>query len=199
MFWEIIFLYRIEDAVDVHFEKGGKGLTPHHGINTVGSTPHPVDAANWFSFMTFSWISPFMFSSYRHGLNPSRIPFISNLESSQLNTDRLEEIWLAGVKKGKGSAKNKTRFGQIIWSYVRRRVFLTSFVYLTSVLIGFITPTLCMRQLLRFSANPDASLREGAFWVLLLIISEFTRVLLFTLTWALGYRYVKAHDTRFQN
>lgn len=170
------------------FYRSGKNDAKKANGTAAGIKSHPVDTANWFSFMTFSWISPLMFSSYRSGLNSSEIPFISTAESSELNTDLLEEVWKAELKE---NGENKTRYGTIMWNYVRKRVLLTSIVYLSSVLIGFITPTVCMRQLLIFSSNPEAEMWDGAFWVALLVICEFLRVGLFTLTWALGYRYVK--------
>ncbi len=96
---------------------------------------HPVDKANWLSFATFTWISSFMFSSYRNGLKSSEVPHISFLESCNPNTDTLEELWKAELTTGR-----KPRMDHVIWLAVRKRSLLTSAVYITSIFLGFLSP-----------------------------------------------------------
>jgi len=98
-------------------------------------TRHPVDRCSWLSFATFSWISGFMFSSYRNGLKESEIPHISWREKCRKNTDALEEIWTR-----ERAFSDSPDLGRVLWIYCRKRVFLTTIIYLTSIFLGFIGP-----------------------------------------------------------
>lgn len=96
---------------------------------------HPVDKSNWLSFATFSWMNSFMYSSYRDGLKESDIPSLSEMEKCRKNTDALEEIWTR-----ERAFSEPPDLGRVLWIYCRRRVFLTTIIYLTSIVLGFIGP-----------------------------------------------------------
>ncbi|XP_021945783.2 multidrug resistance-associated protein 5 [Folsomia candida] len=130
---------------------------------------HPADGANPFSFATFSWMNDIMSSHV--------VPQLSSREGVERNVETLR-LALEGGKP----------VGTALWSLVRKRVYFTTFVYLSSIVLGFIGPTLLMRRVLTFTASSEAGKWEGLTWVGLLILCEFGRVLLFTLTWALSYR-----------
>lgn len=105
------------------------------------------------------------------------VPQLSSREGVERNVETLR-LALEGGKP----------VGTALWSLVRKRVYFTTFVYLSSIVLGFIGPTLLMRRVLTFTASSEAGKWEGLTWVGLLILCEFGRVLLFTLTWALSYR-----------
>lgn len=134
-----------------------------------GDYQHPVDQAGPFSFATFSWMNGIM--------STHSIPPLSPREGVEQNVETL----LDSMKVG-------TSVGTAMWSLVKSRVYLATAIFTSSILLGFVGPTLLMRKVLMFTASSAAGEWEGLIWVGLLVLCEFGRVLLFTLTWALSYR-----------
>nr|CAD7442232.1 unnamed protein product [Timema bartmani] len=144
-----------------------------------------VDSAGFLSFISFSWLSGYMYSAYKKGLTLNDVPQGSPLDSSDLNAQRLELLWQKEItEKGRKEAS----FGRVVWKFVRTRVLFSCLVFCVSQALGFISPTLFMRELLQYTENEDSSTQDGVKWALLLTLSEFLRAIFFSWNWALNYR-----------
>nr|CAD7196531.1 unnamed protein product [Timema douglasi] len=144
-----------------------------------------VDSAGFLSFISFSWLSGYMYSAYKKGLTLDDVPQGSPLDSSDLNAQRLELLWQKEItEKGRKEAS----FGRVVWKFVRTRVLFSCFVFCVSQALGFISPTLFMRELLQYTENENSSTQDGVKWALLLTLSEFLRAIFFSWNWALNYR-----------
>ncbi|CAG7785093.1 unnamed protein product, partial [Allacma fusca] len=141
---------------------------------------HPADRAGWFSFATFSWMSSIMYSSYKTPLEASSVPLIASGESCRVNTDLLEELWQKEV------GRSEPRLGRVLWKFVRRSILASTLSLVTSVVLGFFSSTILLKRVLEYSS--DRNPLDGVLRVAMLILSEFSRVLVFTLFWALSYR-----------
>nr|CAD7589367.1 unnamed protein product [Timema genevievae] len=144
-----------------------------------------VDSAGFLSFISFSWLSGYIYSAYKKGLTLDDVPQGSPLDSSDLNAQRLELLWQKEItEKGRKEAS----FGRVVWKFVRTRVLFSCLVFCVSQALGFISPTLFMRELLQYTENEDSSTQDGVKWALLLTLSEFLRAIFFSWNWALNYR-----------
>ncbi|ODN02075.1 Multidrug resistance-associated protein 5 [Orchesella cincta] len=65
---------------------------------------------------------------------------------------------------------------------------LTSLVYIISLIFGFISPTLIMKNVIALAKDQETNKIDGMAWVGLLIFCELGRVFFITLTWAMSYR-----------
>ncbi|XP_075225195.1 ATP-binding cassette sub-family C member 5-like isoform X10 [Lycorma delicatula] len=144
-----------------------------------------VDEASLLSFVTFSWLSRFVYKAYRKGLSLDDIPDGSPLDSCDYNSQRLEKLWNDEVSvKGQRDAS----FGKVVWRFIRTRVLLSCLVFSLNLITGFISVTVCMRSLIKFAEVPEAPLSEGFKWAALLSITELLRTVLYSTTWAISYR-----------
>ncbi|PSN45519.1 hypothetical protein C0J52_13173 [Blattella germanica] len=144
-----------------------------------------VDSAGFFSFITYSWISRYMFKAYKKGLTLDDVPQCSPLDSSDLNAQRLELLWQKEV-----SAKGPRRasFGAVVWRFIRTRIIMSSLVFGLSLIVGFISPAIFMRKLLQYAEDEEGEVMDGVTWAICLTIAEFLRTILFAWNWALNLR-----------
>nr|CAD7428537.1 unnamed protein product [Timema monikensis] len=112
------------------------------------------------------------------------LPALKNLIPVR-RKQRLELLWQKEItEKGRKEAS----FGRVVWKFVRTRVLFSCFVFCVSQALGFISPTLFMRELLQYTENEDSSTQDGVKWAFLLTLSEFLRAIFFSWNWALNYR-----------
>ncbi|GLH09507.1 Multidrug resistance-associated protein 1 [Gryllus bimaculatus] len=144
-----------------------------------------VDKAGLFSFIFYTWLSPFIYKAYRKGLTADDVPSGSPLESCDLNSQRLELLWQKEVaEKGISGAS----FGYVVWRFVRTRIIASCFLYCLALSMGFLSPAIFMRQLLQFAQNENASTSEGVMWALCLTCAEFMRLVFVAWYWGVSNR-----------
>jgi hypothetical protein len=98
---------------------------------------HPVDKVNFFSFATFSWMNDLMNSSHKKKRLPHEdVPPLSEYEGTERNAEELEALW----SRECALYSKEPRLGRVLWLFCRRRVYLTTFIYLSSIVLGFIGP-----------------------------------------------------------
>ncbi|CAL8127014.1 unnamed protein product [Orchesella dallaii] len=149
---------------------------------------HPMENANWLSFATFTWMGSLMNLAYKKGLVDSDIPEVPQKEACKRNTDLLEQLWAREISFADLSSNSRPSFGRVAWLYCRSRMFLTSIIYFTSLILGFLSPTIIMKHVIALARATETDKVDGLTWVGLLILCELGRVFFVTLTWAMSYR-----------
>ncbi|XP_023713114.1 multidrug resistance-associated protein 5 isoform X5 [Cryptotermes secundus] len=144
-----------------------------------------VDSAGFLSFISFSWMSKYIYKAYRVGLTAEDIPEVSPLDSCDLNAQRLELLWQEEVSH---KGPKRASFGSAVWRFIRTRVIVSSIVFLLSLALGFVSSTIFMRKLLEYAEDENGDVMMGVTWALCLTLAEFLRVILFSWNWALNYR-----------
>ncbi|RZF41687.1 hypothetical protein LSTR_LSTR011622 [Laodelphax striatellus] len=144
-----------------------------------------VDSAGLLSFITFSWLSKYMYRAYRKGLDLDDIPEGSPYDSCDYNCQRLESYWSAEVTK---HGPKDASLGRVVWKFIRTRVIFASVIFCFNLLTGFISVTICLRSLILFAENKDAPISEGIMWAILLTSIEILRTVFYSTTWAISYR-----------
>ncbi|XP_045132970.1 multidrug resistance-associated protein 5-like isoform X4 [Portunus trituberculatus] len=144
----------------------------------------PVDGAGLYSFITISWITNMMWKAYKTGLKDDDVPLCSKYDMCEYNTDRLEILWNAEVKK---KGKDAASLQYVLWQFYRTRFLFGIVIFSLTIILGFIGPIAFMRFFISWLSS-DEPLLVGLFWAGGLIISEFTRVTLFCLVWSINYR-----------
>ncbi|XP_069692470.1 ATP-binding cassette sub-family C member 5-like isoform X3 [Periplaneta americana] len=144
-----------------------------------------VDRAGFLSFISFSWMSRYMYAAYKKGLTIEDIPQGSPLDSCDLNAQRLELLWQEEVRR---NGPRRASFGAAVWRFIRTRVIMSSIVFSLSLAMGFISPTVFMRKLLQYAEDEEADTMTGVTWAVCLTLAEFLRTVFFAWNWALNYR-----------
>ncbi|XP_024938073.1 multidrug resistance-associated protein 5 isoform X5 [Cephus cinctus] len=145
----------------------------------------PIDNVGLFSFITFSWLSKYMWKAFRQGITLKDLPAVSPYDGCEYNGKRLELLWNEELSK---FGHEKASLTSAAWKFIRTRIYISCSLYTASLILGFIAPTLLMRRLLIFVQTSDGNIQEGIKWALLLTLSEFIRILIFSSMWAMNYR-----------
>uniref|UniRef100_A0AAY4DND6 ATP-binding cassette sub-family C member 5 n=1 Tax=Denticeps clupeoides TaxID=299321 RepID=A0AAY4DND6_9TELE len=147
---------------------------------------HPVDNAGLFSFMTLQWLSPLAWTAHRaSGLRMGDVWGLSCHEASDVNSQRLETLWLEELKhRGKDGAS----LARVFWRFCQTRMLVAIFSLLITMVAGFVGPALLIRALLEYSQSRHEAPVFGMALVLGIFFTELARSWSLALMWAVNYR-----------
>ncbi|KAM9316943.1 ATP-binding cassette sub-family C member 5 [Gastrophryne carolinensis] len=147
---------------------------------------HPVDNAGLFSFMTFSWLTPLARLAYKKGeLFLEDIWPLSQHESSDVNSRRLEKLWLEELKD-RGAEESSLR--RVVWRFCCTRLIISILCLMLTQLAGFIGPAFVVKSLLEYTQQTETHLTYSLLLVFGLLLTEVVRSWSLALTWGLNYR-----------
>lgn len=82
--------------------------------------------------------------AYKQGLTDADVPNIPYKESCKRNTDLLEQLWAREISFADANSSTRPSFARVAWLYCRRRIYITSLFYTTSIILGFVTPVIIL-------------------------------------------------------
>ncbi|XP_055767532.1 ATP-binding cassette sub-family C member 12-like isoform X1 [Salvelinus fontinalis] len=146
---------------------------------------NPMDDAGFFSFTSFAWMTPMMWSLFRNRLDKSSLS-LSSHDGTDTNGKRFERLWEEEVAK---VGLEKASLGRVFMSFQRTRLlvaFLVSVLFTLSVFIG---PSVLVYEILNYAEAPGTStLVHGVGLCVALFISEFFKAFFASLLWAVNLR-----------
>ncbi|XP_018432035.1 PREDICTED: multidrug resistance-associated protein 5 isoform X1 [Nanorana parkeri] len=164
----------------------------HYGLNLLkpfrltSKHQHPVDNAGLFSFMTFSWLTPLACMAYKKGdLFLEDVWPLSQHESSDVNSRRLEKLWLEELKE---RSEDEASLRSVVWKFCRTRLIISIMCLMLAQLAGFIGPAFVVKSLLEYTQQSDTDLTYSLLLVFGLLMTEVVRSWSLALTWSLNYR-----------
>ncbi|XP_060538501.1 ATP-binding cassette sub-family C member 12-like [Pantherophis guttatus] len=149
------------------------------------SSKNPVDNAGLFSFATYSWFSSLMLQGYRHKINIATLPSISYYDSAEPNAKRFRLLWEAEVAK---VGLEKASLGKVFFRFQRTRIFMDIIANIFYSIFGVLGPTLIFHNILQYTDKNSRDLLEGIGLCMALFFTEVSKVVLWSLTWAINYR-----------
>ncbi|KAM3828790.1 ATP-binding cassette sub-family C member 12-like [Vipera latastei] len=149
------------------------------------SSKNPVDNAGLFSFATYSWYSDIMLQGYRHKINIATLPPLSYYDSAEPNAKRFRLLWEAEVAK---VGLEKASLGKVFFQFQRTRIFMDIIANIFYAIFGVLGPTLIFHNILQYNDKDSKDLVEGVGLCMALFFTEFSKVVLWSLTWAINYR-----------
>ncbi|KAM9192148.1 LOW QUALITY PROTEIN: ATP-binding cassette sub-family C member 12-like [Dugong dugon] len=141
--------------------------------------PNQVGDVGLCSFAVFSWLAPVMIQSYKPTLTVDTLPQLSLYDSSDTNAKRFRILWDEEV--GRVGAE-KASLGQVVWKFQRTRVLMDIVANILCIVMAAVGPTVLLHQILQQTENTS---RKVCF---ALFATEFTKVLFWSLAWAINYR-----------
>ncbi|XP_016069254.1 PREDICTED: multidrug resistance-associated protein 9 [Miniopterus natalensis] len=147
--------------------------------------PNPVDDAGLLSFATFSWLTPVMVRSYKHMLAMDTLPPLSPYDSSDTNTKRFRVLWDQEVER---AGPEKASLGRVVWQFQRTRVLMGTLANMLCIAMAAIGPTVLIHQILQQTESISRNVWVGVGLCVALFATEFTKVLFWSLAWAINYR-----------
>ncbi|CAL7952042.1 unnamed protein product [Xylocopa violacea] len=145
----------------------------------------PADNAGLFSYIFYTWVTPYIWKAYKKGIDLIDIPYISTYESSKYNAHRLETLWQEELgKRGPLLAS----FHSVAWRFVRTRICIAWFLLSCSTICGFISSMILMKKVLEHVQSPEEDTWTGVKWALLLLCCDLSRTVFFNWTWNTNIR-----------
>lgn len=145
----------------------------------------PLDNAGLFSFLTFSWVTPYMKMAYHYGLKAEDVPLISSSDSCEYTAQRIEYMWNEEVKlKGMENAS----LSSVVWEFTKTRILLHMLLYTITLTCGFVGPIVFMRKLLEFCEEENPLWWNGVIYAIGFALMELCRVMFFAVAWGTSYR-----------
>ncbi|KAL3072338.1 hypothetical protein niasHT_034538 [Heterodera trifolii] len=156
-----------------------------------------VDDVSLLSFISFSWMFPWMWRAFRGQLSPvesSAQWTCSIFDSANVNMTRLEHLWNEEIKSAAAFARPPSLFRAVL-RFIRFRLMMTCLVFLFCIVFGFIGPTCLVRGLIAFTERPIRDETDGTplysygfYLAFSILMVEMLRVLAYGATWAISYR-----------
>ncbi|XP_048086707.1 ATP-binding cassette sub-family C member 12-like isoform X1 [Alosa alosa] len=149
------------------------------------SGSHPLDNAGFFSFASFSWMTPVMWRILRNRLDQSSL-IISPHDGARTNGDRLEHLWQEEVSR---VGLKKASLGRVMLRFQRTRLILSVLSSFLLTVVLFLGPAVLVYEILSYVDTPGQySLSYGLGMCFALFSSEVCRTFLYSLTWAISLR-----------
>uniref|UniRef100_A0A6Q2ZLR8 ATP-binding cassette sub-family C member 5 n=1 Tax=Esox lucius TaxID=8010 RepID=A0A6Q2ZLR8_ESOLU len=144
------------------------------------SRSHPMDNAGFFSFSSFAWMTPMMWSLFRNRLDRSSL-FLSPHDGSNSNVKRLERLWEEEVAK---VGKEEASLVRVIMRFQKTRL-LVSF----AISYFHVLQSVLVYEILNYVEAPGAStLVYGVGLCVALFTTEFCKAFFASLMWAINIR-----------
>uniref|UniRef100_A0A674DTY1 ATP binding cassette subfamily C member 12 n=1 Tax=Salmo trutta TaxID=8032 RepID=A0A674DTY1_SALTR len=146
---------------------------------------NPMDDAGFFSFTSFAWMTPMMWSLFRNRLDKSSLS-LSSHDGADTNGKRFERLWEEEVAK---VGLEKASLGGVFMRFQRTRLLVAFLVSIFFTLSVFIGPAVLVYEILNYAEAPGTStLVHGVGLCVALFISEFSKAFFASLLWAVNLR-----------
>ncbi|VDK77147.1 unnamed protein product [Litomosoides sigmodontis] len=162
-------------------------LRPSHKHDR--SRASKVDESGLFSFITFSWIFPYLWAAFRGRLRQDQVWNCSIYDASSVNLARLEYLW----KQELVQRPSTPSLFRVVCLFIKTRICVACFIFIFCLVFGFIGPVCFVKGLISFAEQPSLynvypNLGYGILLAFAILIVETIRVLLYGAMWAVSYR-----------
>lgn len=141
-----------------------------------------IDEVGWLSFVSFSWVFPYLWSAYKGKIDDSKTWDCSISDSANVNMTRyriysflrywsvffrLEHLWNDELRKN----PNNPSFFWPILRFMRFRLFISCVIFLFCLIFGFVGPTCLVRSLITYTEKSRIDKQVDYFFGFYLVIS----------------------------
>ncbi|XP_066569810.1 ATP-binding cassette sub-family C member 12 isoform X2 [Amia ocellicauda] len=152
-------------------------------FSSESSTSNPKDEAGFFSFTSFSWLTPLLWSVFRKNIDVNNIPSLSPHDCADVNAKRFQRLWEEEVAR---VGMEKASIERVAFRFQRTRMimaFLASVAFTTAVFLG---PSVLVYSILQYIESSESNLLYGIGLCAALFVSEFCKAFFQSLTWAIN-------------
>lgn len=163
------------------YRNSAKTLLPYRRPKTTG---HPADNAGCFSTIFFSWITRLVWKLYRSPVTVEDLWKTPQDDRAIPNAQRFERLWNAEVN----TKKEKASMRRVIFRFLRTRIIVSVMAIIVFVSCQFASNGIIIRQILLYVEDSEHILETGILLVLIMLLSELTRAMMFSMAFALNLR-----------
>uniref|UniRef100_A0A8C0QSW6 ATP binding cassette subfamily C member 11 n=1 Tax=Canis lupus dingo TaxID=286419 RepID=A0A8C0QSW6_CANLU len=147
--------------------------------------PQPMDDAGLFSYLTMSWLTPFMIQGVRRRLNENTIPQLSVHDASDKNAKRLCLLWEEEVSR---HGIEKASVLRVMMRFQRTRALFDIFLGCLFSVMSVLGPMLFIPKILEYSEERSGNIAYGVGLCFALFFIECLKSLSLCSCWVLNQR-----------
>ncbi|KAI4890792.1 hypothetical protein NFI96_010580, partial [Prochilodus magdalenae] len=149
------------------------------------SGSHPLDDAGFFSFSSFTWMTPMMWKLFRKRLDMDSLNLSPN-DGAHINGERFKRLWDEEVER-KGI--EKASLSSVVMRFQRTRLIVSFLVSILFTFAVFLGPSTLVHDILQYAEHPESStLLYGVGLCVALFFTEFCKAFFASLLWAINLR-----------
>ncbi|KAI1889792.1 hypothetical protein AGOR_G00166580 [Albula goreensis] len=149
------------------------------------SGSNPVDDAGFFSFTTFSWMTPMMWKLFKGKLDRDSLS-LSPHDGADTNGKRFQKLWAEEVAR---EGIEKASLARVVLRFQRTRLFISFIVSLLFSFAVFVGPAVLVYEILRYvDGSKPSTLTHGIGLCVALFTTEFFKAFFISLMWAINVR-----------
>ncbi|KAF5904416.1 multidrug resistance-associated protein 9, partial [Clarias magur] len=149
------------------------------------SGSNPLDDAGFFSFTTFSWMTPMMWKLFRNRLDENSLSLSPN-DGAHKNGERLLKMWEEEVER---VGIEKASISSVVVRSQKTRFLVSCIAATLFTMALFVGPSILMNEILTFVEQSDGSaLGHGVGLCVALFCTEFGKAFFASLLWAVNLR-----------
>ncbi|KAK3528342.1 hypothetical protein QTP86_033632 [Hemibagrus guttatus] len=149
------------------------------------SGANPLDDAGFFSFTSFTWMTPMMWKLFRNCLDTDSLS-LSPYDGAHTNGERFIKLWEEEVAR---VGIEKASLGAVVMRFQRTRFIVSSIISIIFTLFVFLGPSVVVNEILTYVEQSEGSmLVHGIGLCVALFITEFCKAFFASLMWAVNLR-----------
>lgn len=156
--------------------KDWKTIIPFRRIPKDRKHELPVEHVGLLSFLVYTWLDGFMWKAFRNRVDVRHLWTCPEVDTAQLNADRLEELWEAELKK---SGKSGASLFRVFMRFIKRRWLVASLVLIISLGLLLFSVAYIMMSILHLTVLDEVELWHGLVLVGALFLANILSQLLF--------------------
>ncbi|ODM95653.1 Multidrug resistance-associated protein 9 [Orchesella cincta] len=159
-----------------------KTLLPYRSSPSKKKNVLPSSKSGLFSFATASWLTMLMWKAFKHGLTPSDLWELKDVDKAEPNAKRLSRLW----EEEKRQAGKQASFVKVVWRFGKTRFYVCIFLMIFSVIFQFLGPAWILKSILSFTADLTQPVEVGLLLAFLAFMAQLIRNLAFNGLWMMG-------------
>ncbi|VDM95671.1 unnamed protein product [Thelazia callipaeda] len=177
---------RREPKTFTRYTSSLKNMVPLRSHKRNRSKSSKIDESGLFSFVTYSWIFPYLWSAFKGRTSQNEVWDCSIYDASTVNLARLEYLWMRELQQ----RPNSPSLLRVIYFFIRTRIYVACFIFSCCLIFASIGPMFLVKKLISLveRISDDFSFEYGIFLAFSILIMEAARVLSYGATWAVSYR-----------
>ncbi|XP_004690202.1 PREDICTED: ATP-binding cassette sub-family C member 11 [Condylura cristata] len=148
-------------------------------------SPHPLDDAGLFSYLTVSWLTPLMVLGLQKRLDESTTPKLSVEDASAKNAKRFHLLWEEEVSR---HGIERASVFRVMLRFQRTRLIFIVFMSCCFAITSVLGPMLLIPKILEFSEAPSGGVAYGAGLCLALFFIECLKSVCLCSCWIISQR-----------
>ncbi|XP_005100698.1 multidrug resistance-associated protein 5 [Aplysia californica] len=144
----------------------------------------PLDSIGFLSFITFAWLTRYMWRVYKRGVDEIRGLEMRHKDSADAGARRMGKFWLEEITV---HGTEEASFGRVMFRAFRTRIFIGLIGMVMQSLLVLAIPIFAIRYFLDYLSDGDVSVSSGIGYVIALALIILLNGLVSGFIWMVNF------------